>query len=193
MKYIKTTTWGKVFENWAAHEGKDPAWIKHAKERGWEGWASWRKDMAEEQLKVAELIWKIYEFTDPMNEIPALLLGPFESWQSRVAGIENASFQNLVAIPQEYEFFSNHGKVQAIRSNFPSTALLIGLVRKDIGKIVCIEGTHRATAVALDQKEGKETHFSQPVKIALADLPKKKVHLLEKALESGTAKKPEKK
>lgn len=190
MKYIETTTWEKVFENWEAHEGKDPAWQKHAKERGWEDWASWRKFLAEKQLKMHERMWKIFEFTNPLKEIPDMLIGPFSSWQARVYEANQSSFKDLIRRPDQYEFFSKHGKVRDIRSNFPETALLIGLVRKDIGRIVCMEGSHRAVSFALAQKEGKETVLEQPVRIALANLPKKDVPLLTKALKRGSAKDP---
>lgn len=135
------------------------------------------------------LAWQLFEFTDPMNEMPAMLIGPYTGWQSRVANKNTSTFEDLLNDPKQYEFFSKHTKILSMMKNFPAVEL-IGFIREDVNKVICIEGHHRATAVALAKKQGKQINFKSNPRIALARLPVDKLHVLDETLQRGSAKNP---
>ena len=82
LTFIKPTTWEDVFQDWKNREGNDPGWIHCATVlKGWPDWESWRRFTAE-QIKADEREWNLYELTDPLHDIPAMLVGPFTGWQS---------------------------------------------------------------------------------------------------------------
>ncbi|MFH2136382.1 MAG: hypothetical protein ABII19_01985 [Patescibacteria group bacterium] len=187
LKFIGDTTWEEVFEEWRSREANNPGWIKTATEiKGWPDWESWRRFTAS-QIQAEKRVWKIYEFTDPMNDIPAMLVGPYGGWQEKLPEKNKNSFEELLAITKNYEFFKNHSGVQALTNNFPCPTEFIGLIREGNGKIVCLEGHHRATAVALAQKDGKEINCEN-IKIAAAQLPEDEHSILDEVLRRGTSK-----
>lgn len=193
MKFIKDTTWEEVFEGWRRREAANPAWIECAtKAKGWPDWESWRRFTAS-LIGAENRRWRIIEFTDPMNEAPAMLIGPFSGWQSRVANKNRTTFEELLDIEEQREFFSRHGGVRRILEGLPFATEFIGLMRKDTEKIVCIEGHHRAVAVTLAKKQGKPVDFSGiPVSIALAELAADECPLLDEVLERGSSRGPKK-
>ncbi len=188
MEYLRDITWEEVFEGWQECEGNNPGWIKCATEiKGWPDWESWRKFTAE-YFGAQNRKWKLYKITDPMKEIPVMLLGPYSGWQSRFDEKNVHTFDELVEIPKEFEHFSNHDGVKSIMNGLPFTTQYIGLQREDSGKIVCIEGHHRATALAILKKMGKQIDFSGvEITIALTELPAGEVDLLDQALARGSS------
>lgn len=192
MKFVKDTTWDEVFANWEMGEGQNTAWTKVANRKGWPSWASWR-EFSMDQLGAKNRDWKIYEFTDPLNEIPDLLLGPFPSWQSRVPEKNAFSFKDLLAIPEQFEAFREFPRIQKFVDQLPFDSQFIGLIREDNDKIVLLEGHHRAASIALVQKLGKAVDFSQSrLTIAIARLPKNETPLLYAMLARGSTKEPAK-
>ena len=191
VKLIKNTTWEKVFAEWRAHEANNPGWIHCAtKIKGWPDWESWRRFTAK-QIDAENRPWKIYEFTNPMEEIPAMLIGPYSSWQSRVVNKNSTTFEELLDIPEQYEHFSKHKGVLSILAGLPFTTELIGAVREDLNKIVCLEGHHRATAIALAKKQKVRIDFKgNPITIALTNLQISDCLLLDAISKRGTAKNP---
>ena len=186
MKYFKDTTWQEVFETWKKGEGSDPSWINVAKKvKGWADWESWRRFGAK-QISAEQREWKFYELEDPMREISEMLIGPFTSWQSRLPEKNKSTFIDLINIPEQYEHFRKHGKVISMLESFPLDTEIIGFIREWDGKIICLEGHHRATTVAIAVKEGKKLNFGK-VKIALATLKKEEKDLMDKVLERGTS------
>ena len=188
MKYIKDIIWDEVFGGWRQREANNPGWIKTATEiKGWPNWESWRK-FTVSQLGLEKLDWQLYEFTDPLTEISKILIGPYGGWQSRVANKNKSTFADLLNNKEQYEFFKKHDAVSSLVKDFPKETEFIGLLRKDLNKIVLIEGHHRAVAVALAQKEGK-INWSSMVKIVLAELPTgSEESLLGNVLARGTSK-----
>jgi hypothetical protein len=170
MKLLSYSTWPAVFAAWQAEEGTDPAWQAEALKRGFTSWADWRGSIAESKLGAANLDWQIFSFDNPMMEIPAMLLGPFKGWQSRVASIVAASFTNLIDLPAELEYWSTNPKIISLMNNFPSPTQFIAVIREDTGALVCLEGHHRATAVAHAAKLGRPINFDR-LTIAIAHLP----------------------
>ena len=188
MKFNKKTTWQNVFQSWKDSEASDPDWIYCARKiKGWSNWKLWRSHTAT-QLNLQKRIWNIFEFTDPIAEIPQMLIGPYSGWQSRVSKKNLFSFSDLANLPKEYEYFKNNKKIVSILKNQSFGLSLIGLVRKDIDQIVCIAGHHRAMALAIAKKDGIKIDFNDPIYIALAELPKKEVFLLDKTLKRGSSK-----
>jgi len=192
MKYIKNTNWQEVFAGWRDREANNPGWIECAtKIKGWPDWESWRSFTAQ-QIDAPNRDWKIYQFSDPMQEIPEMLIGPFSGWQSRVTNKNKTTFKELLEIPVQYEEWAKHSGVLAMMNGMPFATELIGIVRKDLNKIVCLEGHHRATAIALAQKQEKKIDFSQtPITIALTELAAGDSHLLDEVLKRGTSKNPQ--
>jgi len=190
MRFIKNTTWEDVFEGWKQREANDPGWINCAtKIKGWPDWESWRKFTAT-QIGLENLTWQIFEFTNPMNEIPIMLIGPYGGWQSRVKNKKQSTFNDLLNIPEQFNFFKKHDKIISMINDFPYPTELIGLTRQNSGKMVCIEGHHRATAIAMAKKQKISIDFKGTITIALAELEKDCVNILDKALERGTSKNP---
>lgn len=99
------------------------------------------------------------------------------------------SFKELLDIPENYDFFKNHSAVRSLLENFPCPTEFIGLVREDNEKIVCLEGHHRATAVALAKKKGIKIVCGN-TRIALARLPKDECSILDEVLRRGTSRNP---
>lgn len=66
--------------------------------------------------------------------------------------------------------------------NLPFVTEFIGLVREDNRKIVCIDGHHRATAIAIAKKQGKQINFEKNITIALVHLKKDEIFLLDELL-----------
>jgi hypothetical protein len=190
LKFIKDTTWAEIFEGWRSREANNPGWIRLATEiKGWPDWESWRRFSAS-QIGAENRLWKLYEFTNPMNDIPEMLVGPYGGWQSKLPEKNKYSFKELLDIPENYEFFKNHSAVRSLLKNFPCPTEFIGLVREDNEKIVCLEGHHRATAVALAKKDGIKI-VCENIRIALARLPKDECSILDEVLRRGTSKNPE--
>ena len=186
-KFIKPTTWESVFQDWKQREGNDPGWIHCATTiKGWDSWESWRRFSAS-QIQAEDRDWVIYEFTDPMHDIPAMLVGPFTGWQSRLPKPNVHSFADLVRDSKQQPFFRAHEKVAGIMQSFPPSTHLIGLRREDDGAIVCLEGHHRATAVALCALDGIKINFGGPVQIALATLGTAELSLLDSVLARGSS------
>lgn len=189
LKLVGDTTWKKVFEEWRSREASNPGWVRTATEiKGWSDWESWRKFTAA-QIGAEKRSWKIYEFTDPINDIPAMLVGPYGGWQEKLPEKNKNSFEELLDIPQNYEFFKNHSGVTALINDFPCPTEFIGLIREDNEKVVCLEGHHRATAMTLAKKEGRKINCEN-IRIALARLPKDECQILDEVLRRGTSKNP---
>ena len=188
MKFIKKSSWKEVFQSWKDSEADNPEWIYCAtKIKGWPDWKSWRNYTAT-QGNLQNRNWSIFEFDDPVNEMPKMLIGPFSSWQSRVQKKNLSSFSDLIDIPKEYEHFKNYEKIISILKNQSFGTDLIGIVREDTDQIVCIEGHHRATAVAIVKKDGMKIYFDKPVRIALTKLPKEETFLIDRTLKRGSSK-----
>ena len=189
MKLIKDTTWPEVFEDWRERESSNPGWIQCATEvKGWPDWESWRKFSAS-LIHADQRDWQIYEFTDPSNQIPSMLMGPYSAWQSDPDKKNTLSFEDLLNIPEQFQKFSTHSAIKSILNGLPFTTNFIGLLREDINKIVCIEGHHRATAISLAKKQGLDINYDDVgITIALAKIKKEDLHLLDEMLERGSSK-----
>jgi len=189
MKFLHDTTWEEVFSSWRSREANNPGWVRCATEiKGWPDWESWRRFTAS-QIDAENRSWQIFEVTEPTEEVPQFLVGPFSGWQSRVTNKNKTTFQELLDTPKQYQHFSKHEGVVSILNHLPFATEFIGIVRGDIRKVACLEGHHRATAIALAKKEGKQIDFSKVrVTVALTHLPAGECSLFDEILKRGSSK-----
>jgi len=184
--FLKNATWQEVFEEWKNREANDPGWINCAVNiKGWPDWASWRSYTAA-LLGAEKREWKIYKILEPQKFIPKMLVGPYGGWQKRLPEKNILSFSQMLEITQNYEELSENDKVSSMINNFPVGTQFIGLVCSDNKKIVCLEGHHRATAVALAVKNGQALNLGEENTIALCELAMGEEKLLDEVLEKGT-------
>ncbi len=139
------------------------------------------------QLHLQDRAWALYEVKDLGVFLPNLLAGPFNGWQKYTEEKNTVSFAELLTLPESQDFFLHHPAVLSLMKQFPAPTELIGLVREDNQKIVCVEGHHRAAAVTLGQILKSPVKFSGSVFIALASLKKEEISLLDRTLEQGSS------
>lgn len=187
MKYLKNTTYKEIFESWREQEGNNLEWLKIAHKKGWPDWESWRRYSAS-QIQADKREWKIYQFENPLEEISAMLIGPYTGWQKDLPEKNKLSFAETMQIPKRLKWAQNHSKVQSILKNFPADTQFIGIIRADNEKIVCLEGHHRAIAVAFAKQTSQPIIFSGKITIAIAEFALGEEILLDKALEKGSTK-----
>ncbi len=189
MHLLHTTTWQDVFRGWHQREANNPGWIHCATQiKGWPDWTSWRSFTAE-QFRASTLAWKVFAFDDPLQEIPSMLMGPYAGWQSRTQRKHETTFAQLLDIPGQEEAWSAHPGILAIREGLPFDTQFIGLISRKTGLITCLDGHHRATAFALEHRQGKILDCSTAsITIALAEIPD--TRNFDTLLARGTSKNP---
>lgn len=187
LNFKRDFSWDEVFEVWRQGEADSPGWTRVATEvKGWPDWESWRRYMAT-QLDLADREWKLYEFADPMKQVPEMLVGPFQSWQEQLPEPIRlqATFHDFIA--EKLEWAKNHDRIPDMMKHFPSPTQFTGLYLEDQDRLVCFEGTHRAAAVALAAKEGVSIDFGQQLPlIAVASISGDSRAQLTRALEIGS-------
>ena len=166
LEYKEKTTWGNVFQVWTQHEGSRTEWHQVAKEKGFDSWSQWRSAAAK-KINAENREWHRFQITNPNETIPKFLIGPTKTWQSHFPKKEQNqhSFKTLV----DQISYQDNEKVQEIKNNFPEKTEFIGVVNKN-KKIVLLEGHHRATAIALANKENIPIKIKSNPTIVLAEL-----------------------
>ena len=188
MHFLKKTTWSDVFADWQEREATNPDWVTLAKEKGWSDWKSWRLHTAD-QLDAKNREWSLFQFDDPIAKIPKILMGPYKGWQSRSTEPNTASFFDLLSIPANYQHFLQCEPVIEMRQDLPFATTLIGLRDTESGNIICLDGHHRCTAITIASMDGQQFDFSNaPITIALCDITKKDLPILDTILSNGTEK-----
>ncbi|MFA7169627.1 MAG: hypothetical protein WC178_02125 [Candidatus Paceibacterota bacterium] len=174
MKYIRKATWKEVFESWEKRESKNPDWIRCAKEKGFSSWQEWRGSTAS-RVNAENLEWGLYNFDNPRQEIPNILVGPFKSWQAKIPQLQQneTSFEGLLKDSDQYDSLTKNTKIISVLKEFkevPELRIkLIGVIRKD-GKIVCAEGHHTITAYSLAKMQNYVFLDKLNIKIFLAKI-----------------------
>ncbi|KKR08488.1 MAG: hypothetical protein UT32_C0001G0008 [Parcubacteria group bacterium GW2011_GWC2_39_14] len=188
MRLLRPTTWPEIFAKWREREASNSGWVECAtKIKGWPDWESWRRFTAD-QINATKRTWQFYQFDNPMEEVPNMLLGPYSSWQDGLVNKNDTTFEELLEIPEQYDRFSKHLGVLSIMKALLFKTELIGLIRKDNNKLVCIEGHHRATAISLAKKNGNKIGFFEiSISISLAEINLDECMLFDEMLKRGTA------
>jgi len=188
MRKLRDLTWDEVFAGWREREAGSPGWIETATTiKGWPDWESWRMFTAR-QLGLPDREWAEYALTDPASDIPSFFVGPYSGWQSRCPKPNATTFAELVAIPAQEKEWSSRPDIVRMGHAFPSPTTLIGL-RKPDGRIVLIEGHHRAVAAALAARQQRSTVFGD-VTIVLAETRKDEAGLFDRVLARGSSFRP---
>ncbi len=185
---IRDISFEELFDEWRKNEAKNPDWIHCATDvKGWPDWESWRRNTLS-LFGAEKRQWKIYSIDDQMEFIPKMLMGPFNGWQAKVPEHNKYSFEEMLALPENLEFYSHHGKVLDMIKNFPAQALFTGVIREKLGKVVCIEGHHRATAISLAKVLYQKIEFGQKLHIALTTISEDEDGIFDYMQEIGTSK-----
>ncbi len=185
MRFIENTTWEKVFDGWRGREANDPGWINCAtKIKGWPNWESWRRFTAD-QFDAENLDWQIFEIDNPIVEMPAMLVGPFIGWQSRLPLKNKSTFEDLVNIKEQRELLSKNEKIISMTKKFSEPTELIGFLKGDSDKIVCFDGYHRCATAALAKFNKIKLEFKINPKIAIAVI--EDINVFDRVLERGSS------
>lgn len=188
MNVLRDISWDEVFSGWCDREANNPGWIRVATEvKGWPDWGSWRR-YTTEQFGASSREWKLYAFSDPANEVPAMLLGPYTGWQNRVENKLEATFDQLFDTESQSQEFLQNTNIQNMINALPFETQLIGLKLPD-GRVMCIDGHHRATAITLAKKQGKDVGYKNgQITMALTEFTADDQGLLSEALRKGSSK-----
>ena len=135
--------------DWFKNEGAKPNWMSLAQERGYASWADWRIKECATPFDCRNAKWGYYEITDPAHVIENWQGGPFRTWIERhYDGKKSRTFSEIVTRPE----ISGHLGIRARMADYPVDIPIIAMEMID-GKIIVIEGMHRACALALMAKE----------------------------------------
>lgn len=160
LQRIGAISWSKLFHNWENGEAKQIGWIRHYRDRGFSSWREWRTT-AYQGLRPQKRKWTLYKVERPEQVVPAWFIGPFRGWRIHYHG-RAVTFRTLARRPA----IQRNVKIKSIERNFPKSTQLIGVIWRN--RIVVIEGTHRACAVALAAQQQKNIKTS--LTIALTPL-----------------------
>lgn len=187
MKKISDTTWSEVFKKWEEREGEDSSWLEVAKQKGWDNWKEWREYTAS-QFDAESRDWEVFEFENPLAEVPEILIGPYTGWQKRFEQKNIHTFKDMIEREDYRNEFLNNPGLKSMMDAMPFEITFIG-VRKADGSIVLIDGHHRATMMTILAYQGNDLDFSStPIRIALTDLGEDADSILDHMLKKGTNK-----
>lgn len=159
LVHTKPLSWKEVFDMWRNLEVSQESWKEHWTERGFDSWDEWREAYAA-PLHPETLSWALYRITDPLKELPLFYGTPTKGWiEKAYDGVTTKQLKDISQLPIIIE----NQKILAIKQDFPKETMLTGIIHD--GKIILIEGMHRASALAT---WNLETPFTGSVTIALA-------------------------
>ena len=92
-----------------------------------------------------------------MHDIPAMLVGPFTGWQSRLPKPNVHSFADLVAIPEQRTFFSDH---EVIRHDEAVSVIDdVHWIDANSGAIVCLKAIIERQLLHCSAQMGQRCDF----------------------------------
>ncbi len=144
LSLIRPLEWTDVFAFWRENEEGNPAWIQHAKERGFPSWEAWRMTYVK-QARLDEREWKLYRVNDPLVSVPRFLGGPFRGWIEGVYG-DAGTTPPFARIAERLEIVGNKG-VSSLLGAFPEKTTVSGIMTS--GGVMIFEGMHRCSALAI--------------------------------------------
>lgn len=192
----KNITFDEVFKIWLDNEvpiveGRDLLTFVQ-QEKGFSSITEWRLATAL-KLGLDKLSWRLEILPSPEQNLAKIIIGPFKGWSKFFDNKLTTTFDDAMQIPEFLEWCKTHDRVVPLSEKFPHPTSLI-VLRKPSGELICIEGGHRACAVAYANKIGNPISFEPTdVTIAVADIDESKISELWGFLEIGTEKHTEKK
>lgn len=163
---LRLTSWKYVRDVWQSSEDT-PETKEKLTPHGYTTWEKWRQIMVD-RLQLDELEWYECSLTDPASSVPDFYGGPFQYWQRDYYGGEHeATFRDMlrrtekdIATDPEFDF----ARFQQSEAQVD----LIGLIQR--GRIIVMDGMHRATMIAHAAENG--VPIKAPVKLHLAEAKK---------------------
>lgn len=153
-------SWEEAFDIWRELEARQDSWKQHWTERGFNSWDEWRTAYVT-PFHPETLSWGLFRIADPIRDLPSFYGTPTKAWiEKAYEGETTRQLKDIAQLP----VITENKKILDIKRGFPENTLLIGIIHD--GKIVLIEGMHRASALAT---WGSETPFLGKISIALAE------------------------
>lgn len=150
INLIRSVEWEEVFITWFQNEGQKENYLTLAKERGHASWADWRINGFARRFECEKADWGFYEITNPSEVVSSWYGGPFRTWiEEYYNGADTRSFAELAS---NSKILENSG-VQSMVNDYPASSIIAALELSD-GRIVVIEGSHRACALAIMKVRG---------------------------------------
>lgn len=158
LKPLGRISWTKLFRAWERREAKQPGWIRHYRERGYPSWRAWRTKVYA-KLRPGKRPWTLYAVPHPERSVPTWFGGPFKGWRKHYRG-RSVTFRTLAG----RRSIQTNGKVLSLIRRFPTSTQMLGASWR--GRLVVIEGMHRAAAIALANR--KRRRLNTKITIAIA-------------------------
>ncbi|MFN7160346.1 MAG: hypothetical protein ACK4NC_01920 [Candidatus Gracilibacteria bacterium] len=158
----ESITWQEVTANWKERE--DEIWKEFYTEAGFKSWEQFRLGYIHAfKLQKRSWIKKIVE--QPQDFMTYMYPGAKKWEQSYLQKGVKPNYKEMAYAGK----FDNHDRIQDISKNFPRETEIIAL-RNHEGKIVTIEGHHRAAGAALAQREGRK--IDTTLSVVMSDISK---------------------
>jgi len=168
MRHIKDISWAEVNKNWKDSEDNE-IWQDFYRAKGFNTWEEWREPRIK-MLKLENREWNLEGTDRVIEEVRGMVCDATTRWADFYKDRNDSTFEKL----KDHEFFAKHKKVVEMRENFPNGSQIIGL--RNQGKIIVVDGHHRATALA-----GMDKNVSDPkVNFAIADIENREFEKLYK-------------
>lgn len=139
-----------VFQFWRQNEEWNPKWQTVATEKGFDGWEAWRRGFLETLREATEPEWRLVELTDPLSKVPSFYGGPFKAWKEHHYQAKDSL--TLAEIARS-ECMAGHDYIQGLMRHFPPLTIM-SAVEDGEGRVIVVEGMHRACALAAMAREG---------------------------------------
>lgn len=161
LEYIGPIEWEEIFSVWKQGEVGQESWQRHWKERGFASWEDWRRNYVA-PLFPEKLQWYLFQVSEFSEDFLSLNGVPSRSWIEKCYNGEKIKRLEDIIV---HSIVKNNEKIEDIINNFPKETMLTGIVKD--GKIILIEGMHRACALAVMLKNKEKINSN--LKIALAE------------------------
>lgn len=177
LEYTRPVTWDEVFGVWRKGEAYQESWRAHWRARGFDSWEEWRKSYSS-PLRPEKRDWHLYKLENSQNILEVYGV-PSRGWIAKCYDGEKT--KKLSAL-LDHPIVAKSKKVEECRNNFPKKTMLTGVVHD--GKIILIEGMHRALALAQMARDGKST--KSDISMALCEYAERRLPPLGKGDDAKT-------